>query len=261
MGVFKILRQLTDRRPRVHFLHIGKTGGTSIKSALKPYRDKFPVNIHMHSHDTTLRDVPVGEGFFFFLRNPVTRFVSSFNSRLRMGRPRINNPWSPEEEIAFKHFSTADRLALALLSPNTAERAAAERAMRGIGHVNDFYSRWFESEEYFLSRLADVVLIGFQETLNQDFEILKIRLGLPVEIQLPRDEVSTHRTPAGMNQKLPPESIAVIEKWYATDFKFYALCQKLAAEKSTGKSLLTSAIKSAPFPDNKPTRTSPRPSF
>ena len=237
MGFFKMLRQLTDRRPRVHFLHIGKTGGTSIKYALLPHCEKLPVRVRTHQHETPLRHVPAGEGFFFFLRNPVTRFISGFNSRLRMGRPRLNVPWTPEEEIAFKRFTTADQLAQALLSPDTAERAAAERAMRGIGHVNMCYRRWYESEDYFLSRLTDVILIGFQETLNQDFEILKTRLRLPAEVQLPSDNVSTHRTPAGMNQTLQPGSITAIEKWYADDFKFYALCQELVSEKRVGKSL------------------------
>jgi hypothetical protein len=163
--------------------------------------------------------------------------VSGFNSRLRMGRSRLNNPWSSEEEIAFERFATPGELAKALHSSDVAERAAAERAMRGIGHVSDFYTRWFESEEYFLSRLADVILIGFQESLDQDFEILKDRLRLPPGVQLPRDDICTHRTPAGMNQKLPPESIAAIEQWYAGDLKFYGLCQKLVAEKCAGKSI------------------------
>jgi hypothetical protein len=219
------------RRQRTHFLHIGKTGGTSVKHALAGHLDGRNFVIKLHPHETTLADIPRGERVFFFLRDPITRFVSGFNSRLRMGRPRIHVPWKPAEKLAFERFTTPDRLAQALGSENAEERTAAENALRGIGHVRDFYATWFKSEEYFLSRLDDILLIGFQESLGKDFECLKARLRLPAAVQLPQDEIRTHKTPANFDQTLQPNSVEILNRWYQDDVRFYAFCQKLVAEK------------------------------
>src|SRR5689334_1107802 len=84
----------------VHLLHVGKTGGTAVKHALAGVvTEQF--RIVAHSHDITIRDVPIGEHVVFFVRDPISRFVSGFYSRQRQGRPRYDVPWSPNESIAF----------------------------------------------------------------------------------------------------------------------------------------------------------------
>jgi hypothetical protein len=50
-------------------------------------------------------------------------------------------------------------------------------------------------------------------------------------------QIATHKTPANMNQKLQPSSVDALTQWYAEDIRFYALCQKLVAEKKVGKKL------------------------
>jgi hypothetical protein len=57
-----------------HFLHVGKTGGTAVKHALQPIAARF--GIVLHPHPTTLPEVPAGEFFFFFLRDPAARFAT-----------------------------------------------------------------------------------------------------------------------------------------------------------------------------------------
>ena len=215
-------------RPPLHFLHIGKTGGTAIKHALGSVREAhLCAGIHLHPHPVTLRAVPEGEEFFFFLRNPVSRFVSGFYSRQRQGLPRHFRRWRPEEEAAFRHFPTPDLLALSLSAADAGERERAETAMRGIAHVRDSYWKWFESEAYFLSRFEDLFFIGFQETLSVDFEILKEKLGLPGSVSLPSDEQASHANPPGLDKTLRDASIANLRKWYEADFRFLDLCQRI----------------------------------
>ena len=72
----------------------------------------------------------------FFIRDPLSRFVSAFNSRLREGRPRYHYPWREEERIAFAVFRTPDQLGSALSSDDPAQREQAEQAMRSIGHLS-----------------------------------------------------------------------------------------------------------------------------
>ncbi|OHB36862.1 MAG: hypothetical protein A2Y09_07740 [Planctomycetes bacterium GWA2_39_15] len=49
----------------VHLLHIGKTGGTAVKYALKNHliTDKYVINLHRHK--VRLRDLPKNDLVFF----------------------------------------------------------------------------------------------------------------------------------------------------------------------------------------------------
>ena len=64
-----------------------------------------------------------GEPVAFFVRHPVSRFVSGFNSRMRKGRPRRNVEWSEGERWSFERFRTPDELARALASADPGARA------------------------------------------------------------------------------------------------------------------------------------------
>jgi hypothetical protein len=210
---------------RSHFIHVGKTGGTAVKHALQPVASRF--NIVLHSHETTLPDIPEGERVFFFLRDPVTRFVSGFNSRKRRGMPRIFSPWNRAERKAFRRFPTAIELARSLYKRDRTISAAAEDAMRGVGHVNSRFLDWFVSPDYLLSRLSDVILIGFQETIQDDFNTLRAILRLPSDISLPCDPVLAHKTPPGFVTDLDDEATANLRRWYAEDIRFYEFCKEL----------------------------------
>jgi hypothetical protein len=212
----------------VHFLHIGKTGGTAINHALAPYRETARYVIKRHGHNKTLRDIPDGERVMFFLRDPLTRFTSGFNSRLRQGEPRAHNPWSAAEEEAFSRFDTPNSLATALSSDDDELRQRARTAMQSIEHVRDSFWKWFESEEYFLSRLEDIFFIGFQENLSQDFETVKLKLGLPQSLTLPDDDVLAHRNPSHLDKTLDDRALENLKRWYAEDIKVYAQCKLYA---------------------------------
>jgi len=220
--------QIRDRRPPLHVLHVGKTGGTALTHVLLEHSEAANHRLLLHGHDVTLSHVPRGEQFTFTLRDPISRFVSAFNGRLREDRPRYHYPWRDEERIAFSIFETPEKLASALSSPDEVERAAAERAMQGIAHVNTPYRRWFGSIESFRRRLSDVFFVGFQERLDEDFELLKRKLGLAPEARLPTDPVAAHRSADAVPAPLSETARTNLERWYATDFEFVGFCLKLA---------------------------------
>ncbi|HVO49260.1 MAG TPA: sulfotransferase family 2 domain-containing protein [Steroidobacteraceae bacterium] len=229
--VIEKLGQVRDQisgRKRVHFLHIGKTGGTAVKHALNEFGRSSPrYVIVLHPHQTRLRDIPAGEKFFFFLRDPASRFVSGFFSRQRQGRPRYFFPWTQEEQAAFEHFATPNQLAAALSSPDADERTRAQAAMKNIEHVRDSYWTWFENEEYFRSRLPDALFVGFQESLDEDFQTLKSILSLPDRLSLPADSILAHKNPSGLDVSLDEAAIANLKSWYAEDYRFIDLCRRL----------------------------------
>jgi len=225
-GLLDCLMRLTGVR-FVHMLHIGKTGGTAVKHALKPYRRTPGQVLKLHPHGIRLRDVPEGEGVFFFVRNPITRFVSGFYSRQRQGQPRHYSPSSPAESLAFAQFESPKSLAEALSSQDRTERLSAQHAMRSIEHVRDSYWDWFENEDYLLSRLPDIIHVGFQETLTADFEVLKSEPGLPPNVSLPTDAVLAHRNPKHLSYNLNATATENLRWWYRREWEFLNIVQKL----------------------------------
>jgi hypothetical protein len=218
-----------DSRPPLNVLHIGKTGGTALKHVLAENAAGSRYQLLFRGHDVMLADVPEGEQFMFLIRDPLTRFVSAFNGRLREDRPRYHYPWRDEERVAFAIFQTPDELARALSSDDGELRAQAEAAMHGIGHVNTPYTAWFPSEQAFRARLGDVFFIGLQDRLDDDFEALKRKLGLGGDVRMPRDEMVAHKTPVGFDSQLSETGRANLERWYAFDIAFVQLCRELAA--------------------------------
>lgn len=222
------VRARRDPRPPLHVLHLGKTGGTALKQALLDHGDRSRYRLLLHGHTVTLADVPVGERFMFIVRDPLSRFVSGFHGRLREDRPRYHYPWKEEERVAFGIFKTPEQLATALGSEDSVVRAEAEAAMRGIGHVNTSYWFWFGDEETFRARAGDLFFIAFQDRLDEDFELLKRKLGLPRDARLPADATTAHRTPSGYDATLSDVARANLERWYERDLAFVELCRELA---------------------------------
>lgn len=210
-----------SRRP-IHVLHVRKTGGTAVKFALRGHLKCKRHRLVLHEHDFRLTDVPVGEGVVVFLRDPISRFISGFNSRLRQGRPRYHRPWTDGERAAFAVFADPCVLAEALSAASDVERNRAEEAMRSIRHVSDHYAYWFESEDYVRHRAADLFHIGFQETLEDDFAELRHKLALPPTITLPNDDVDAHRSPVPA-PRLSQRAIRNLRSWYALDYAFAAM--------------------------------------
>lgn len=218
----------------LHFLHISKTGGTAIKYAIAQRPVDSPYTIYLHRHRFLLEDVPVGEKVVFFLRDPVSRFVSAFHSRQRQGQPRYSRPWTRKEKKVFEEFGTPNELALALSSTDVHTKKRAQLGMQRIRHVRDSYWRWFKDEEYFKSRISDIVFIGFQERLAEDFELLKSIIGLPENAELPADDVQAHRSPRQLDEPLDDEAVANLKQWYKDDFQFVALCKQFIEHQSPG---------------------------
>jgi hypothetical protein len=218
-----------DGRPPLNVLHIGKTGGTALKHVLTEYQAASRYQLLFRGHDVKLADLPAGEPFMFLIRDPLTRFVSAFNGRLREDRPRYHYPWRDEERVAFAIFKTPDELAVALASADEEEREQAKAAMHGIGHVNTPYTFWFPKESAFRARLSDLFFIGLQDRLDDDFELLRRKLHLPEGVAMPRDETAAHKTPGGgFESQLSERGRANLERWYARDVAFVRLCRELA---------------------------------
>jgi hypothetical protein len=213
---------------RVHFLHLGKTGGSAIKDALEPLASSGSYDVRLHEHSVRLKDLPRGEPFFFAVRDPVSRFVSGFTSRQNQGLPRYDRPWSPSEAVAFRRFATANELGEAIGSDDRELRQAARSAMSDIQHVRNSYWSWFGSERRFRRSSGRILCILFQERLAEDFAELVRLLGLEhLEPRLPDDPVRAHRSATDVDRSLSPPAVANLQRWYEKDYEFVELCRRL----------------------------------
>lgn len=216
-----------SRKP-VHYLHIGKTAGTQIGHVIAQVnRSQTRLAITKNGHGTNLRSLPGEDDYFFSIRNPVSRFRSGFYSRKRMGRPRLNNPWSPSEERIFGEFEHANDLAEALFRSDIRGQKALS-AMLTIGHIGNGHVDWFKKAGD-IFHLRPPVWIIRQEHLESDIATLLLRLGVQHDVALTEDPVKAHVNDyAG----IPPFSEMAVEnlrRWHAPDFQFYAHCERWMA--------------------------------
>lgn len=220
----------------VHFLHIGKTGGTAISTALGDaglaYWEAtdpsgYPVSpygrIELHRHAFKMRDLPPGDHAVFFVRDPISRMVSGFYSRLHKGMPRYRSEWTERERAAFEAFPTPQRLATALARGDAGERAQARAAMRSIQHLRRM-QRFTGQPAELTARFQQIAYIGRQETLDADWEQIKLLLRLPGDVALPTDPVRAHRRTTSDDTSLDDVAVAALRRWYAADYELVAFC-------------------------------------
>ena len=229
----------------IHFLHIGKTGGSAVKEALKrgikeqdiysntkKLKDNTLLEIKdlseqydqiiLHGHGTTLKEIPESDWFFFCIRDPLSRFVSGFYSRQRQGKPRYNIPWNAKEERAFRHFETANDLAEALSSSSLSVRNRAEQAMQNIRHVKTSISKWIINPTYFEKRKENLLYILEQRTLEKDFEKMLQKIHYNRQLNLSNDKKITHQAnPSKTNTALSDLALQNLNNYYAEDIKIY----------------------------------------
>jgi Sulfotransferase family len=116
---------LICHNPKFAFIHIPKTGGTSVSTAL--YNQHVQSDRHYTQHYTysRLRDKnPFIEDYlsFVFVRNPWERMVSmcslyygpgmtpeSFSMFLKLGNPNWSR-WQPFEQVKFTHDDSGNQL-------------------------------------------------------------------------------------------------------------------------------------------------------
>jgi len=223
----------------LHFIHIGKTGGTAVKRGLRQRKLAYWASddpqkafetpygrIELHHHRFRLCDVPRGDHAFFCLRDPIDRFLSAFYSRLNKGQPRYYFEWTPAERRAFEAFPTPQRLAGALAGDDVTERTVAEQAMRDIRHMRPMV-RSVGTPTQLRSRSSQLVYVARQETLATDWEHLKVLLRLPPDATLPSANVRAHRRGPSLDAELDAAATAAVRKWYRRDYLLLRYCDAL----------------------------------
>lgn len=215
-----------DRDVKFYFLHVGKTGGSAIRHALRPLARE---DIVLCGHEVTLADIPDGDKAFVAIRHPIDRFVSGFYSRFRRGRPLFDNPWSEAESEGFAEFKTANALAETLWSDDLEEQLRARALVEASGHIRSFLKDWFGDIQTLTRLSGRISLIIHQPDLNTDFERVKRIIGAP-DARLPSDPLHRHANSDHFDRTLSDRGIANLQRWYEEDIFFYGACLALREE-------------------------------
>ncbi len=212
------------------FIHIGKTGGTFLKSlAATPGSENR--KIFMGSHGDTLlttiekfgRDRKVA----FFFRNPADRFVSGFLSRLRQGRPTYNVNWTNGEAIAFSYFDHPNKLAEALFSDSEREKSAARYAFSQIFHLKQNYAHYLISRNFLEHEFRSGNIVVCCETHKLDDKIDKVLEILGVE-NVSSVGGSKNRNPEEVHTELSKKANLNLKKFWSTEYEIYETCKEVA---------------------------------
>ncbi|MDP2293309.1 MAG: sulfotransferase family 2 domain-containing protein [Actinomycetota bacterium] len=210
--------------PDFVFFHLGKTGGGSVRQFLRPIRTRWAGV----GHDGTLDGIATrwpGTPIVFFVRDPVTRFVSGFNNFRRgvVHKPLGKVP-SQIELIAYTVFPTANHLAEALTSDDERMRSTAEWAMGSLGFLANHLTHNLDSPATVDRHLAQIALIGLFEEFADSVEAMRSALHLPDSLRLPEDESRAHRGLSHVPSGLSPAGRAAVAHWYRDDIAIYEHC-------------------------------------
>ena len=209
------------------FIHIGKTGGTLVRTVLRSLPEEHQAQFRIHGHDVTLTQalearphMPV----FFSVRDPAEIFVSGFNSRRRQGRPTYDVPWNPRERIAFSLFDTPNDLAEALSAADPHLKACAEFSMLSINHVRNGLRRHLEGVDCLERHREDIAFILLQDRLEDDLRAFAGRVGAPLELAGTSPSERLHAAQAEDATALSEAALANIGRWYRADREIYDWC-------------------------------------
>jgi hypothetical protein len=159
------------RKEIVYFLHINKTAGTSILSALEGlgWKTEFGYLIPL-PHEVGLRRLPTRAKVAFFVRLPYTRFASGFEHIQKRGYPSYSLELSEAEEDAFVEFSSFEALVEGTISSENDRAEKARCAWCSIYHLRWSYRHYFGDIEYLRSQLHRIVFVGEQEDFAEDWK-------------------------------------------------------------------------------------------
>ena len=148
------LRDMLSQKP--HLVHVGKTGGGTLRSALGALCACTPLQVHCEP----VRQTRVSSPFLVSVRDPVERVISSFNwrhPRRGGGRPcPVQTICSScvDETALYNCFATVNDFAESLRQSNGCGNVARKALAEGVGHVGKGFKYYFQGVEHLLPNMT-----------------------------------------------------------------------------------------------------------
>lgn len=214
------------------FIHVGKTGGSYLKSLAKNARTD---NNHRHlvlgDHSLTVANSSEKYGserkLAFFFRDPIERYVSGFLSRMRQGRPVYDVNWTAAEAVSYLYFKTPNELAEALSSRSARLVSAAKFAFSSIVHLKLDGAYYFQSVERLRREASMGNIVICCETRNIDNHIARIcdQLNIPAPKEKGLGEFDDSKNDFS---QLSTRAKKNLEKYLENDYRLYDVCREIS---------------------------------
>lgn len=216
------LARFVNQGGTLHFIHIGKTGGTyAIDSGLferlrTPHHHPIIVN---HWHWLILGNLeknkpdPRNHMYIFFVRDPVDRWISSHLSRLRQGCPCHCHTGGKKELEAFHLFPTPNSLAERIGTELGKE--ANERLFHNQRDIA-FYMNGIDNLRLLTDKIA---FVGDSRHIDRDMITLYKRLGR--EAPVISKNVASHAAPESLKdlKYISPYGLCELEDHLWEDYE------------------------------------------
>lgn len=220
---------------RVAFLHMPKTGGSTLRGAIETgqaqgrFAEPALVLGHAARLQQAFHQLP-GLRVVCTIRDPIARFVSGFYSRLRSGRPKFQLPWDAGEAAAFHWFAEAEELALAFESPDERLKSAAWFAKSAIRHLRWDYPHYYLSADFVRRNAARFAFVGEIGDLSTNLPRMLAHLGQREASELPLHDTHRHAAPANARAGLSPQAEEILRRVLAADYEIYSALQELSRQ-------------------------------
>lgn len=204
------LQVLPGPKDKLHFVHIGKCGGSTLGQAIRNspvVKRQFRGVEHVHIRKPVYRP---GTCYLIVVRNPIARAISAFNWRFKL----VVTTGKQRDRFAGEHatltkYGTLNNLAEALCTDG-AVNPEVEQEFRSIHHLREDIHFYLEP---LLGRLDPDQIFGVfaQETLDDDMRAV---LGVEPAERLKDNSAAAQTT----ESDLSPLAIKNLRKVLAADF-------------------------------------------
>ena len=221
---------------RLGFLHIPKTGGSSIVDFLTniSYKTVSRPAILFHSWNMDLiREYFPDMKIICLIRDPLERTISGFQSRLRMGQPKYMQPWRSEEAAAFSIFGDVESFLDALLMDDEFSRSATDYALRNIISLSWNYQHYFGGFDKVNQFSPNIAFVQDLKNMDQFIDYL-VDECIVLDPGVSREQIKSLYEPSHVSSR---SSSLILKKYGANDISL--MKKRLSCEYLIYGSLLT----------------------
>lgn len=215
-----------SKKPTTCLLRIGKTGFFQFRASVGEKQIK-KANIHECSSAdtiaTTIEKFGSNRRIALFYRDPLDRFVDSFYSRMKQGRPKFNSMWSAEEAVSYSYFSNPNELAESLSGDDERLKSAALFAFASIQHLKRNLAFHLISGDALIHEFdaGNIAVCCPYEKLEGSLTRVCENLEIDVSAIEPKDFSRTESTLSKLAQNN-------LKMFWKSDFEIFDQCQTIA---------------------------------
>jgi hypothetical protein len=205
------------------YLHIPKTGGSNFRESLSQFNKKSNIKIITIRHFRYI-NLLENKKIIFTIRDPISRFVSSFNSRMNEDKPYGYTKHSIGEMIAFKWYHDVNKLCKDIYSKNIFNLIKSRLALVWIRQINLLL--YIITPLSFLKKKP--LFIFDSEFLQSDIHFFLKHIGVNKELKLfEKKSIKSHPTSYSKNFILTNDSKKILQRYLKEDYKIYLYCKNI----------------------------------